>query len=378
MRRTVERPGTSAVRPATVRRPWPGVVPSAMLVALVGTAAVAAAAGLTGPAVRALGPMREPIQIFRHDHLLYVAGGFFDTPRVIHVIDIARRGREAIVERIATPVRPVQMALAGDRLVIANDHGGSLYTRPLAGGSWSRIALPDYGEFYGLAPTAHGREVFIAHDRPPEVDAVDLDDGSVRTIGVFDQPTGVILHGPYIIAVAGGVGSSLCNGNGPSYAVYRLSDMRRISCNDLAGRSIRGMTVLGRRVYVVSYGDDTSGHVVAYDLHTGKEIGALDVPGLENVAPQPGRGLVGQDGEGNVFLIDARLRGITAGPVPLLTKRQVWYSPLAGMVGVADDRTFVVNLNDGTLSIVDWRAVDAAAAAGASERRSASVDLPGR
>ena len=364
MRRAVKRSGTSAVRRATAWLSRPGVVANAVLMVVLGTAAVGAADGLTGPAVRALGPMREPIQIFRHDRLVYVAGGFFDAPRMIHVIDTARRGAEAIVERIETPVRPAEMALASGRLVIANDHGRSLYTRPLAGGEWSRIPLPDYGDFFGLAPTAHGRQVFIAHDRPPEVDAVDLDDGSVRTIGVFDQPTGVVLRGPYVIAVAGGVGSSLCSGTGPSYAVYRLSDMQRISCHDFGGRAISGITAVGRRVYVVTFHAYRDQRVASYDLHSGKELAALDVPGLIGVARQPGRGLVGQDADGNVFLIDARLRGITAGPVPLLTRRQRWYPPLAGMIGVADDRTFVVNLNDGSLSIVDWRAVDAAANGG--------------
>lgn len=358
MRWTVKRPRSPAVRRATVRRPWPGVVASAVLMVVLGTAAVGTGSGLTGPAVRALGPMREPIQIFRHDHLVYVAGGFFDTPRVIHVVDTTRRGAESIVERIETPVRPVEMALAGGRLVIANDRGRNLYTRPLAGGDWLQIPLPDYGGLFSPL-RARGRKVFIARDRPPAIDVVDLDDGSVRTLDGFVQSPGVVLRGPYLIATAYGVGSSLCDGTGPSYAVYRLSDMQKISCRDLGGRWIRGMTVLGRRVYVVTYGDDSDDRVASYDLHTGKEIAALDVPGLTDVAPQPGRGLVGQDAEGNVFLIDARLRGITAGPVPLLTRRQVWYPPLAGMIGVADDRTFVVNLNDGSLSIVDWRVVDA-------------------
>ncbi len=275
---------------------------------------------------------------------------------LVSVVDVQAFGGESIVGTIATPVDPIDLAVAGAELWLISAARDALHRRPLAGGAFSSIPLPStfptvtYGD--GLHAHPDGVRLFVVQPFDDRVLVVDRTSGQVvQTIAdLHHVPQRLVFFagGARMAALSVGLDAPSCGATGPHVAVYDVAGAaQRLFEIDVHGECVTGLAELAGTLLVAR-----SHELLAFDGTTGAALAALDA----NVV--------------DVFVAAGKVVGPAAGDLlqaapdlahvektkPLLAGALAWSPPFGEMVASADGRLFVCNRNDGALTVVDLEA----------------------
>ncbi|MFG0319071.1 MAG: YncE family protein [Planctomycetota bacterium JB042] len=276
--------------------------------------------------------------------------------KLVSVVDVQTFGGESIVGTIATPVDPIDLAVAGGELWVLSAARDAVHHRPLAGGAFSSVPLPStfpivtYGD--GLHAHPDGVRLFVVHPFDDRVLIVDRTSGQVvQTItDLHHVPQRLVFFagGARMAALSVGLDAPSCSATGPHVAVYDVAGAaQRLFEIDVHGQCATGLAELAGALLVAR-----SDELLAFDGTTGAPLAALD----SNVV--------------DVFVAAGKVVGPAAGNVQqaapdlahveksksLLAGGLAWSPPFGEMVAAADGRLFVCNRNDGALTVVDLEA----------------------
>lgn len=301
------------------------------------------------PAVTGL---ENPGPVWRHGNLLYVGNNEENTTKTVTVVDVTTPGAEFVVETISTPVDPVDVAVAIDRLYVIDSKRDQLWSQPLGGGAWTSIALPngviqewDYGHI--IEPL--GDRMYVIHQWENKIDVVDLVAGVVEsTITDIDHlPDRIVFTGNTMVVLGVGLDAPSCGANGPNFSVYSLPSHAKLYRKSIAGNCPLELLAQDGHVWVFF-----NNQVRRYDLATGNFINQLVIAGIAANAVHRGADIIGQKFGGEMVTIDPALGGFAT--LCDLVGSQIWFPPLEQMawMGLADGRVFVTNRNNDTLDRV--------------------------
>lgn len=117
---------------------WKGLLPT-------GGAGLHASTSARGGSmlVEAISGFDNPASVVRSGDLLYIGNTSNNDAKLVTVVDIAIPGTEFVVDEIDTPLNPVGLAVAHERLYVIDQDRNPLSYRPLAGGEWTDVVLPN-------------------------------------------------------------------------------------------------------------------------------------------------------------------------------------------------------------------------------------------
>ena len=302
-----------------------------------------------GPIVTGL---ENPGPVWRHGTLLFVGNNEDNEAKTVTVVDVTTPGGEFVVETIATPVDPVDIAVAIDRLYVIDSKRDALWSRALSGGAWSSIALPngtiqewDYGHI--IEPL--GDRMYVIHQWENKIDVVDLVNGVVEsTITDVDHlPDRVVFWEDKLVVLGVGLDAPSCAANGPHFSVYTLPGHTKLYRKSVAGNCPQELLVRDGFVWV-----NFNNVIRRYQLSDGAFLNQLVVAGIGRNAVHRGADIIGQKSTGEIVRIEPDLA--SAATLCDLVGAQVWFPPLEQMaaMGLADGRVFVTNRNNDTLDRV--------------------------
>jgi DNA-binding beta-propeller fold protein YncE len=301
--------------------------------------------------------LQNPGAIWRDGNLLYVGNNAEETALKVTVIDVTVAGGEFVVGTIATPVNPVDIAVALGRLYVIDQTRNKLYSQPLGGGPWTFIPLPnavitewDYGHI--IEP--FGDRMYVIHQWENKISVVNLVTQTVEsTISdlyflpdriVFVNDAGV----DKMVVLGVGLDAPSCFANGPNFSVFTLPNHTKLYQKSIAGAC--PMEILARDGNVwVTFND----RIKRYSLADGALQAQLQVLSIGRNAVHRGTDIVAHTIAAEVLLIDPSLSGFTT-ICDLVPGSQVWLPPLEQLVDMplADGRVFITNRNNNTVDRV--------------------------
>ncbi len=307
-----------------------------------------------GPIVTGL---EDPGPVWRDGNRLYVGNNANNTAKKVTVVDVTTPGGEFVVETIATPVNPVDVAVALGRLYVIDQNRNKLYSRPLAGGAWSFIPVPagtitewDYGHI--IEP--FGDRMYVIHQWENTISVVNLGTESVEsTITNLDHlPDRIVFvneNGQDRMVVLGvGLDAPSCFASGPNFSVFTLPDHTKLYRKDIAGTCSYEVLARDGSVWIAA-----ENRMRQYALTNGAVITQLSVPGIGTNALHRGSDIIAQRSGGEITRVETDLSAF-APLCDLVTGQQVWFPPIEQMAAMleSDGRIFVTNRNNNTLDRV--------------------------
>lgn len=189
----------------------PGVFLQVSGEALRGSTASAAVTPRGGSVpVEAIGGFNNPASVVRSGDLLYVGNTADNDAKLVTVVDISTSGGEVVVDEFDTSLNPVDLAVAHDRIYVIDQNRNPLSYRPLAGGEWTDIPLPNgtiaewsYGDI--IYPLDH--RVMVIYMWENLIDVVDADTDTVElTIDDLEfLPNRIVFTDEYMIVLGVGL-----------------------------------------------------------------------------------------------------------------------------------------------------------------------------
>ncbi len=306
-----------------------------------GCASVLSAIGNTGP-------------IYRDGDLLYVGENGPDAPWTIHVVNIATPGAEFVEGTIDAPVDPVDVAVVDGEIFVINQDRTPLYYRDLAGGEWQTLDLPakvtqwSYGNI--MFPDGAGR-IFVIHMWEDTIDVVDIATKSlITTITDLEfLPNRLVFADGKIVVLGVGLNAPTCGAFGPNFSVFDAATLEKDYQMSVAGECAVEVLAGDGKVFVVF-----NESIKSYDLATGELLDTLPAPGFLGRHAELHEGEVfAQFNGGLIVRTPTSLEGFLA-VCDVMENDQVWIPPLEEMTFAGgDDRLFITNRNDDSISILD-------------------------
>ncbi|MBL9149179.1 MAG: hypothetical protein JNM94_10850 [Phycisphaerae bacterium] len=295
----------------------------------------------------------DPGPVWRDGNRLYVGNTKDNTAKTITIIDVSVAGAEFVVETVPTPVNPVDIAVAFDRLYVIDQDRNKLYSRPLAGGEWTFLAIPngtitewDYGHI--IEP--FGDRMYVIHQWENKITVVNLVTNTIETtITNLDHlPDRIVFVNDggvdKMVVLGVGLDAPSCAANGPNFSVFDVATNQKLYKKSIAGACPSELLADDEHVYVFF-----DNKIRRYDLSTGAFEDELAVASIGRNAVHRGTDIVGQRYNGEIVTIDLALDGFEV-VCDLVTGQQIWFPPIEQMVAMpeSDGRVFVTNRNNNT------------------------------
>jgi hypothetical protein len=309
---------------------------------------------MASPGVSSIPGFNDPGAIVAVGTTLYVGN---DAPSVT-VVDASVPGSEAIAGAIATPIHPIDLAVTGGVLYVADQGRDEVWYQSLGalgGGTWSVIHLPaattewTYGNICFPHPTLS--RLYVIQMWENRIQVIDLVTKTVQTpiTELHHLPTSIAFSsdGARMAVLCTGLSAPSCGAFGPNLAVFDATTHAKLYEIDLQGTCARAIAVDGDDAFVVR---DTN--LRKYDLPTGGLLDSLALGGGRNAAHN-GFELVTQDGSEKVRLHTSDFEAQT-GDYDVVFGAQVWFPPIEEMVALpsVDGRVFVTCRNDDAISVI--------------------------